>query len=37
MLPVAVLVGRLAKRLQPVTEITPKALVKIAGEPFILG
>jgi N-acetyl-alpha-D-muramate 1-phosphate uridylyltransferase len=35
MLPVAVLAGGLATRLRPVTEQIPKALIKIAGEPFI--
>lgn len=33
--PVAILAGGLAKRLQPVTETIPKALVDVNGEPFI--
>ena len=37
MLPIAVLVGGLAKRLQPATETIPIALVKFAGESFILS
>ena len=35
MLPVAILAGGLATRLRPVTERIPKALIEIAGEPFI--
>lgn len=35
MLPVAVLAGGLATRLRPLTEIVPKAMVDVNGEPFI--
>ena len=35
MLPVAILAGGLATRLRPITETIPKALIQIAGEPFI--
>jgi NDP-sugar pyrophosphorylase family protein len=34
--PVAILAGGLAKRLRPETDKTPKALLTVAGEPFLL-
>lgn len=36
MLPVAILAGGLAVRLRPITETIPKALLDVAGRPFVM-
>jgi NDP-sugar pyrophosphorylase family protein len=36
MLPVAILTGGLASRLRPITKTIPKALIEVAGKPFIV-
>ena len=36
MIPVAILAGGLATRLRPIRETTPKSMIQVAGEPFIV-
>lgn len=36
MFPVAILAGGLAKRLNPITQSIPKAMIEVSGKPFIL-